>query len=170
MVRFKNNKKRAKTDTQIHDQVKSRVRKSVPAGPPEGSAQTQTICWHLGKFDWDGPWGLGACGDLDLRKLIEGTIAHFEDTTWANILSASGGKTKGRGTNSHAVNPSSLSSKAKKRLRDVPLDDTSDTIVSLRISGKVRLYGIRDGRVFQLLWYDPWHDIKDKAVCPSMRN
>jgi len=39
---------------------------------------------------------------------------------------------------------------------------TDDALYSLRLSGKLRLWGVRDRSVLQLLWYDPEHQ-----VCPS---
>ncbi len=129
-------------------------------------ADQLTICWHLGKFDWDGPWGEMACKSLDFRHLLEETISQWERMTWAEIYSASGGRAKGN--NSHPVDTSRISSKAKKRLRSIYLEDT-ESLVSLRINSRTRFYGIRDRRSFQFLWYDPWHHIKNKSVFPTRR-
>ena len=124
------------------------------------------ICWHLGKIDWDGPWGMRACGNLDFRRLIDETISNWETMTWAELYQASGGRR--RGNNHHPVFVSKLSSIAKKRLKHIEEDDI-ETIVSLRINSRERLYGIRAGQVFQVLWYDPWHDNRNKAVYPTRR-
>ena len=42
--------------------------------------------------------------------------------------------------------------------------DDIDSIVSFRINATIRMYGIRDGRALRILWYDPWHDRRDRAV------
>ena len=125
-----------------------------------------TICWHLGKFDWRGPWGDKACDGLDFRKLLHKTISQWERMTWGEIYSASGGRTKGN--NSHPVSTSQVSGAAKKRLKQIRLDDIED-LVSLRINSRTRIYGIRDGRSFQFLWYDPWHHMQEKAVFPAQK-
>ena len=124
------------------------------------------ICWHLGKIDWDSPWGIGACENLDFRQLIDETISNWETMTWAELYQASGGRRQGN--NNHPILVSKLSSVAKKRLKDIKEDDI-ETIVSLRINSRERLYGIRAGQVCQILWYDPWHDNSKKAVCPSTK-
>lgn len=124
------------------------------------------ICWHVGKIDWDGPWGMRACRNIDFRRLVDETISNWETMTWAELYQASGGRR--RGTNHHPILVSKLSSTAKKRLKDIEEDDI-ETIVSLRINSRERLYGIRAGQVFEVLWYDPWHDNRNKAVCPTRR-
>ncbi len=124
------------------------------------------ICWHVGKIDWDGPWGMKACRNIDFRRLVDETISNWQTMTWAELYRTSGGRR--RGTNHHPILVSNLSSTAKKRLKDIEEDDI-ETIVSLRINSRERLYGIRAGQVFQALWYDPWHDNRNKAVYPARR-
>lgn len=62
---------------------------------------------------------------------------------------------------SHTVTVSTISNEAQKRLRDIQQDDI-DELFSLRLSGTERIWGIRDGRVFYVLWWDPEH-----TVCPA---
>jgi hypothetical protein len=52
---------------------------------------------------------------------------------------------------------------ARDRLEDLRLEDI-DELVSLRLGGAERVWGIRDGNVMLLLWWDPEH-----AVCPSLK-
>ena len=86
--------------------------------------------------------------------------------TWAAIMNASGGKS--RGTNNHPVKCENLLKKAQKRLKEIGQNDVSE-LFSLRLSGTIRIYGIRDGRALKLLWYDRDHDDLNKAVCPSSK-
>jgi len=139
--------------------------KEVRQGKSE-SHDHLVVCWCLGKIDWDGLWGIRACGNLDFRRLIDETISNWETMTWAELYQASGGRR--RGNNHHPILVSKLSSTAKKRLKHIEEDDI-ETIVSLRINSRERLYGIRAGQVFQVLWYDPWHDNRNKAVYPIRR-
>ncbi|HEY9390598.1 MAG TPA: hypothetical protein VIR27_12665 [Mycobacteriales bacterium] len=47
---------------------------------------------------------------------------------------------------------------ALDRLAELELDD-EDKISRLRIAGKLRLYGFRQGTHFYALWWDPEHEI-----------
>ena len=82
----------------------------------------------------------------------------FESMTWQEILSASGAKKKGRGNHHHSVAVEKLSKDAQKRLKEIKLDDV-ESLFSLRLTGRKRLYGIRDGRVFKFIWYDREHEV-----------
>ena len=58
------------------------------------------------------------------------------------------------GSRNHEVEVGRLCTDARKRLVALHLDDI-DKLVSLRLSGKERVWGIRDADVLQLLWWDP---------------
>ena len=146
--------------------LKKEFKKKIPSEASPEIFDNTTICWQLGKIDWDGPWGNSSTNDLNFKEFIKGWISNFETMTWAEIFKASGGRS--RGNNHHPINVSKLSVTAKKRLKDIKQADI-DSVVSLRIDSRKRLYGIRDGRAMQLLWYDPWHDKPSKAVCPTKR-
>lgn len=84
--------------------------------------------------------------------------------TWAEIEKACGGRSHGNA--SHFVKVAKISKKASARLKEIKQEDTED-IFSLRIEGKVRIYGIRDNAVLKILWFDPWHEYSNpKAVYP----
>ena len=125
-----------------------------------------TIAWRLSRFDWDGPWGVGAFDGCDFVDLLRTWGAAFEKQTWAEAFQGAGGRRAGN--NNHPIKVERLSSQAQRRLRDIAADDM-DVVYSFRVSAKVRLYGIRDSRAFQVLWYDPWHDRENDGVCPSTR-
>ena len=165
-IMARSKRKKVKTDRNLKNKVNKQNRKEVRPPSSQQATDHQTICWHLGKFDWEGPWGEAACEDLDFRQLLDATISNWESMTWAEIFTASGGRAKGN--NSHPIDIADLSTAAKRRLKEIPWGDI-ESVVSLRLSAKVRFYGIREGRVFQFLWYDPWHDNKAKAVCPSSK-
>ena len=48
-----------------------------------------------------------------------------------------------------------LSSEANRRLGKLGIDE----IVRIRVSAKGRLFALRDGDVFDLLWWDPEHQV-----------
>ena len=80
--------------------------------------------------------------------------------TWQDILNESGGKKKGKGNHNHSVPIEKLSREVQKRLETIRQDEVGE-LFSLRLDAKKRLWGIRDGHVLKLLWYDPNHQ-----VCP----
>jgi len=166
MVRFKRSKA-AKTEPRLETSIREKSGRKVCQSVETVASDHLTICWKLGKFDWDGPWGKKACENVDLKKLLDETISHIESMTWAEIYQGSGSKKKGN--NSHPIDLDRLSRIAQKRLEEISLDSSIRNIVSLYVSSKRRLYGIRDGRALEILWYDRWHDNKDKAVCPSSK-
>lgn len=61
----------------------------------------------------------------------------------------------------HAVKVSSIIPEAQRRLMELQLDDT-DQLWRFRFDGETRLWGLRDGSCFLVLWWDPEH-----KVCPS---
>ncbi len=74
--------------------------------------------------------------------------------TWAELL---GGK------QNHNVSVSDLCKAARQRLEEIGQDDI-DELLSLRLSGKERVWGILSEGVCTLLWWDPEHQ-----VCPSVK-
>ena len=62
----------------------------------------------------------------------------------------------------HTVAIASLTPAARQRLITLEMDDL-DELVSFRFTGRQRLWGIRDGEFFRVLWWDPCH-----VVCPAL--
>lgn len=123
--------------------------------PREASAQNlarQTFIWRVTSVDMAGQWGWGS---VDLSLLFAEVIPklhEYESMTWADVEGPSG---------SHFVACDGLCRDAQSRLQEISLDDVEE-LFSLRITGRRRVWGIRDGRVLQVLWWDPNHE-----VCPS---
>jgi len=126
------------------------------------SHNREKIAWQLRIADLDGPWGWNKLDSSTWWKEIHPKLRDYESMTWGEILSASGGRA--RGNNSHLVPIEELCKDAQRRLTELKQDDISD-LFSLRLKGKARLWGIPDGRVLRVIWYDPEHE-----VCPSERN
>ncbi len=53
--------------------------------------------------------------------------------------------------------------KAKQRLKKIKRYEI-DELLHLGLSGKERIWGVKIGIVFQILWWDP-----DHTVCPSYK-
>lgn len=118
------------------------------------SSDSETIVWHVNTIDKEGEWGWKKLEVGTFWDVIFEAIKHFETMTWSVI----------KGSQNHTINVADICKEAQKRLRDIQLDDI-DELFSLRISGAKRIFGIRDGRVFKVLWWDPNH-----TVCPTKRN
>jgi hypothetical protein len=78
-------------------------------------------------------------------------MKELETMTWHSISE----------TGSHFIDVSGLSKPARDRLMEIHQDDV-DQLYSLRVTGRLRIFGIRDGGVLRVLWWDP-----DHQVCPA---
>jgi hypothetical protein len=142
--------KAAKVSEQVdpHKQVKV---------PHVESVEKQTPAWQFHRVDRDHEkWGWNRLGAEGLWELLHGKLADFESMTWAEIQRAAGGRS--HGNNSHFVEVKDCCKEARDRLLDLRMDDT-DEVFSLRLTGTLRLYGIRDGRVLRFIWHDPEHSV-----------
>jgi hypothetical protein len=112
--------------------------------------------WRLASLEMVDKWGWHS---LDTEKLkdIHAKLSGFESMTWNEIL-------VNAKKQNHSVQVSNLSNEAKSRLQIIKQDDV-DELVSLRVSGKERIWGIRENEVLNILWWDPDHE-----VCPSLKN
>jgi hypothetical protein len=106
--------------------------------------------WQLRLVDLEGPF---SCKLLDAETLVRVVrrLGDFESMSWEEIGRAG----------SHTIDVAALHPDARKRLADIRQDDV-DEVYSLRITGKERIFGIRDRWILRILWWDP-----DHRVCPS---
>ncbi len=142
-------------------------RKEVRTGTPKILAQEEydTIVWRFSIVDLDGDWGWRTVASHSWWNEILPKLQDFESMTWEEIMRASGAKKPGKGNNSHFVEAKELTKQAKKRLEYLEQDDVSH-LFSLRLDSTKRIYGIRDRRALNLLWFDLHHGNNKKAVCP----
>lgn len=96
------------------------------------------------------PFGWHQIDQATLHDIRE-KLAHFESRTWNEILVVS----KDR---NHTVEVSKLCVEARKRLISMKLDDVEE-VVSLRLAGAERVWGLRQKGTLLLLWWDPLHEI-----------
>lgn len=109
--------------------------------------------WRLQKADKDcSDWKV--CQE-NLNDGILEKLSSFENMTWGEILSASGGRS--HGTNSHFVSTDKLIRKAQKRLKELKIYE--EELLSLRLSGRIRIWGILRKGIFYILWIDLNHEI-----------
>jgi hypothetical protein len=107
--------------------------------------------WRTDNVEFDGPFGWRG---IDLQKLFYDVIPklhNFESQMWGEV----------EGDNSHFVDVDALCAEAKSRLNEINKDHL-ERLFSLRLTGKQRVWGYREGAILMVLWWDPEH-----AVGPS---
>ena len=86
-------------------------------------------------------------------------LKEFEKRTWEDIEKETYGERNK--TKHHFVKIDKFIKEARDRLSDNKLNDT-DELFSLRLEGKIRIYGNRKLNYMEIIWIDPNHEI-----CPS---
>lgn len=102
------------------------------------------------QMDLGGPWGWHDMQPKEIQEVLA-KIFTLQKLSWQEL----------RAQHSHLVDVKNIISKAQNRLREIEKDDI-DQLFSLRINAKNRLWGIKEGNIFWLLWWDAQHEI-----CPS---
>ena len=120
---------------------------------PFDTGYNENPVWQIGNIDLDGPFGWSKIDRGHLLYEILPKIRDFESMKWQEIL----------GRNNHEIRISDISRTAQRRLEDIKLDDI-DQLVSLRLTARERIWGIKSQRTLRVLWWDPEHQ-----VCPSLK-
>lgn len=113
--------------------------------------------WSFIKSDFEhSKWGLDQNTEYLPTMLMR--FKEWEKVLWKDVLTPTSGRKSN--TQSHPMAVNILSKEAAKRLSALHLDEY-DTLYSLAITGKQRVWGImiEDTGTFQVLWYDPLHEI-----------
>ena len=117
-----------------------------------------SVCpvWSIQHFDIQSDWGKGRIEvPAHLWDDLFVKLRNYESMTWGEIM-----KDK---DHNHSVAVTQLIPEAQERLKQLNQDDV-DSVFRLRLSGKQRVWGIRDRQILKLLWWDPEHEI-----CPSVK-
>ncbi len=127
-------------------------RRSPTAAPPNYNSEHPS--WRISKIEMVNPFGWQEIGRAALED-VRAKLSNFESMTWNQIL------VEARKQN-HSIPVWDLCQEAQARLETIGLEDTEE-VISLRLSGKERVWGIRQGAALLVLWWDP-----DHRVCPSV--
>lgn len=111
-------------------------------------SRSKNPVWSIAKLDREGPWGWSRVICQFFWSDIWPKMRDFESMEWEQIVA----------NGSHEVSVDGICKDAKKQLERLKLDDV-ERLVSFRFTGKQRLWGIRLGNVFQILWWDPNHEV-----------
>lgn len=98
--------------------------------------------------------------DFQHQEVLEKMI-NYSNMTWAEIKKQThdDGKSK-----HHIIEYEKLSKAAQDRIKAKKLEQDSDAVFSFALQNKMRIVGIKRGKEFHVLWYDPEHE-----VCPSTK-
>lgn len=122
--------------------------KTPRVDPSIKSSYDEKPVWQVSILDVNGPWGWMNIDKVYFFTQILPKIQNFESMLWKDILHR----------NNHEVNVEQISKQAQKRLSDLKLDDV-ETMVSLRLTGKERLWGIKVYNILKFIWWDPNHEV-----------
>lgn len=120
---------------------------------PKAGALPSDQCYpdfRAEQMDREGQWGWNYFDPFQLPEILE-KIFEAQKLTWQGL----------RDNGSHLVDRTSLCSEAQKRLIQLQKEDL-DQLFSLRLTGRKRIWGIKERNILWLLWWDPNHE-----VCPS---
>lgn len=133
----------------------SPIKKPAIRGEPD-SHDKETIAWHFGRCDrGHTEWGWDKLTHKEFVDLVR-DLCSFETMTWGELVKAVGDKSDGN--KHHSIPKNKCCKEAQQRLAEIKQDDV-DELFSLRLTNKLRLFGIRQGRVLRLVWHDPDHTV-----------
>jgi hypothetical protein len=111
--------------------------------------------WRVNLIELVGPFGWHAMSLTQILH-VQKKLADFESMTWNQILI-------GAKYQNHLVEKEKICKDAQARLEAIGQEDV-DHLVSLRLTGTERVWGILDRNVVKVLWWDP-----DHKVCPLLK-
>lgn len=149
-----------KREIKVSPVIKPHDREVRIKSNPE-SNYTKKPAWNVGLIDLNCPWCFKELDGSDWWNEIHAKLKNFETMTWQEIFDASGGRK--RGNNNHGVPIKDLVPEARRRLRELRLNDI-ESLFSLRLTGTRRIWGILDGFVLKIMWFDSGH-----KVCPTAK-
>lgn len=105
--------------------------------------------WRFGKLDFHhAEWGFHNLDKPHLIQDIHSKLVNFETMKWKDIV----------GPQNHHIELNKISKDAQKRIIELRLQEF-DPIFSLRLTGKQRVWGIKQEEVLYILWWDPEHTV-----------
>lgn len=109
--------------------------------------------WRLCRVDVGSQnWGWNLIDGTAIHRIRE-KLGNYETMTFREIFNNDS-------TGCHDVDIYRMCGEAQKRVQALGL--SRDSLISLRITGEERVWGVRTNHVIELLWWDP-----DHKVCPS---
>ena len=126
----------------------------------ERDGEDEKLVFRFLRIDYPGIAGIEGDWSEATVEEIASIFRSHESMTWQDILKRTHHDGKSA---SHFVKVTDLKKAAQDRLLELKLDEW-ERVFSLRVTGKGRLWGIREGRYFFLLWSDPKHKIHKSSA------
>jgi len=129
--------------------------RSVRLGANPNSIYQMLMDWTAEHADCEGDWSWGPrkWEQDQWEGVIAPKLANFKTMTWQEIESA----TTSTGHHMHHSMPvESICNECQTRLLEI---EKVDDIYRFRLGNKRRLWGFRVLHVFEILWYDPLHNV-----------
>jgi len=126
---------------------------------PSVSTERSKQVWIFDSVDRNGRFGfVPSRKEMKCNDILE-KIIHFSMKSWSEIMA----ERHNSKSKHHFLSYESLSKEARERVAALHLDDHSDDdkedrIFSMRLDGKTRILGLRDGEKFIVKWFDPNHE------------
>ena len=117
------------------------------------SDDKSVILWSFNRIDRNGIFAFDISRkDFDLKDFLTKLLT-FSTITWSDLQPPDGRKSR-----HHSLSPSPFSKDAQERIKSMQLEEETDSFYSLALNGQTRLIGVRNGKVFQVIWYDSKHE------------
>jgi len=129
----------------------------VRYGADPGSIYHMSMAWNTDRADRKDSWSWGherEWGYPAWNTIIHPKLKQFEQLLWREVESFN---TDTGHRMHHSMEVDSICSESQVRLGDLGFDH--DEIYRFRLGNKRRLWGFRFLNVFEILWYDPDHNI-----------
>lgn len=111
-------------------------------------ANKSTFTWRVRDIDYHGAWGWGKVTACLLFKIIN-RLHDYEGMSWGELL---------KGSHNHAMDIAKINTKAKARLQKTKFPGAG-VLHQLNFGKKERIWGVREGAIFHVLWWDQDHTV-----------
>ena len=138
-----------------HKRPKSRYNPSenkIPASVEDVNAlESKRFKWRAtsGYIDYDeGEWGWD---NVEMKKFFDKCLKHlqhYEDKTWMQIKEED---------HCHPVPLKEIVPRAQTRI--INKHGEIDNLWQVKAEGRCRLFGLKDGQMFYLIWHDEYHTV-----------
>jgi hypothetical protein len=135
-------RKRAEAEFTPHPQKQP---KTEPSFDPE----KELVQWTFEVFDHNLDWRKDKSVHAGFCEIGD-QLKSYSQRTWGEIRLSH--------KRDHPIPCDQLCPRAQGRLRDLKLDDI-DELWRFRFSNTRRLWGIKDGRLMKVVWWDPDHEV-----------
>lgn len=116
------------------------------------------VIWRFHRLDKDGKFAFDTNRqDFNYKLLLEKLLA-YSTMTWQEIQQATHDKGKSK---NHLIRNAQeeISKEAWQRIEVMHLEDDSDSLYSFALTNIERVWGLKIGNEFHVLWYDPKHEV-----------